>query len=112
MFWRRKREEKNEQKKKRAVKKIEGALWRYMFSVQGITDDILQNLRRVERDAVVGGKPLQLIMIRIFHPASAKEKGVTIDDYESLDTHPELVLYEGYYREIDGEATDIHIQKK
>ena len=113
MFWRRKGgEEKGKEKKKRAVKKIEGALWGYMVSQQGVIVDVLQNLRRVERDAVVGDKPVGLTMIRIFDPGTANQKGVTIDDYKSLDNHPDLILYEGYYREVSGQATDIRIEKK
>ena len=103
MFWRKKG------KKKKAVKKIEGALWGYMVQ-HGVIVDILQNLRRVECDGVVGGK--RVTMICIFDPASASEKGVAIDDHESLDSHPELILYEGYYLEIGGEAKDIRIEKK
>ena len=110
MFWRKKAEEKGKEKKKKAVKKIEGSLWGYMVSQQKVVVDILQNLRRVERDGVVGGKPVT--MIRIFDPAAAKEKGVAIDNYESLDSHPELILYKGYYLEIGGAAKDIHIEKK
>ena len=110
MFWRKKgTAEKGKQKKKKAVKKIEGTLWGYMVS-KGRTVDILQNLRRVEQDGAVGRK--QVIMIRIFDPATANEKGVAIDDYESLDNHPELILYQGYYLEIGGEAKDIHIERK
>jgi len=110
MFWRERGEnEKGKQKKKKAVKKIDGALWGYMVS-QGVIVDILQNLRRVERDGAVGGK--QVIVIRIFHPAIADKRGVAIEDYDSLDSHPELILYEGYYLEIGGQARDIHIEKK
>ncbi len=108
MFWRKKGTE-QKGKKKKAVKKIEGTLWGYMVQ-QGVIVDILQNLRRVERDGVVGGK--QVIMIRIFDPATTNEKGIAIDDYESLDSRPELILYEGYYLEIGGQARDIHIEKK
>ena len=112
MFWRRKGEKgvKGKEKKKKAVKKIEGTLWGYMVGERGVIGDILQNLRQVECGGVVGGK--QVTMIRIFDPASATEKGVAIDDHESLDSHPELILYEGYYLKIGGEAKDIHIEKK
>lgn len=111
MFWRKKGgEEKRKQKRKKAVKKIEGALWGYMVSQHRVIVDILQNLRRVERDGVVGGK--QVTMIRIFDPTTANEKGVAIDDYEGLDSYPELILYQGYYLEIGGEPRDIHIEKK
>jgi hypothetical protein len=51
-------------------------------------------------------------MIRIFSPAVASEKGVTIEDYDSLDAHPELILYEGHYSETgEGKAMDIYIEK-
>jgi hypothetical protein len=111
MFWRKKWTE-QKGKKKQAVKKIEGALWGYMVSQHGVIVDILQNLRRVEKDAVVGDKPVGLTMIRIFDPATADKQGVAIDDYDSLDDYPELILYEGYYREVSGQATDIHLEKK
>jgi len=104
MFWRRK------QKKKKAVKEIEGALWQYM--VNSVSLGVLHNLRLVERDAVVGDKPVGLTMIRIFHPAATKEKDITVDDYDSLDGYPELVLYEGYYQVTDGHAVNIRIEKQ
>jgi hypothetical protein len=114
MFWRKKslEEKVKEKKRKREVKKIEGALWGYMVSQQGVIVDTLQNLRRVERDAVVGDKTVGLTMIRIFDPADAKEKGVDVEDYRSLDGHPDLVLYEGYYQAAASKATNIYIKKK
>lgn len=103
-------EEKVGKEKKKAIKKIEGTLWGYMVGERGVTGDILQNLRQVECDGVVGGK--RVIMFRIFDPAAANEKGVTIDGREALDNHQELILYEGHYREIGHQATDIHMEKK
>jgi len=112
MFWRKKgvEEKAREKKRKKEVKKINGPLWGYMVSQQGVIVDILQNLRRVECDGVVEDKPV--IMIRIFDPAAADKKGVAIEDYDSLDGHPDLILYGGYYRSVLGVATDIHIEKK
>ena len=107
MFWRKRGAK---EKKKKAVKEIVGPLWWYMVSQHGVIVDVLQNLRRVECNGVVGGK--QVIMIRIFDLATANQKGVAIDNHDSLDSHPELILYEGYYRSILGVAKDIHIQKK
>ena len=111
MFWRKKspEEKAKEKKREKEVKKIEGALWGYMVS-RGVTVDVLQNLRRVERNGEVEDK--SATMIRIFDPAAADKKGIAIDDYQSLDNHPELILYEGYYREVSGHATDIRIEKK
>ena len=109
MFWRRKETE--GKYKKKAVEKIEGLLWGYMVYQHGVIVDVLQNLRRVEQ-STIDDKSVELTMIRIFDPASADKRGITIDGYKSLDDHPELILYEGYYREVGGEATDINIKKK
>jgi hypothetical protein len=97
--------------KNKSLKNIEGKLLGYMISQYGLAPDELQNLRRVEREVVLGDKPLEIIMIRIFNPDTANERGVTINGYGSLDRHPELILYEGYYREVDGEAMDINLEK-
>ena len=116
MFWRKKgTEHKSSKKRKSRVDLISGSvLWPYMIKQYGLTPDDLLDLRRVESDGVVGGEPV--VMIRIFDPASANKNGVTIDDYDGLDSHPELILYEGYYREVGGPlktlATDIQIEKK
>jgi hypothetical protein len=109
MFWRKKGKDESKQKKERAVKKIEGTLWGYMVREHGVTVDILQNLRRVEHDGVVEDKPA--IMMRIFDPAAADKEDVVVEDYESLDNHPELILYEGYCREAGGQL-DIHMEEK
>ncbi|HEY86493.1 MAG TPA: hypothetical protein G4O06_00430 [Dehalococcoidia bacterium] len=93
--------------KKKEVKKIEGQLWGYMIGTHKVSVDVLQNLRRVERSGE--GK---IVMIRIFDPSTASEKGETINDYDSLDSHPELILYEGHYEETRGEAMNIYIAEK
>jgi len=98
--------------KNKAVKNIEGELLGYMVSRYGVTADILRSLRRVEREVVLGDKPLGIIMIRIFKPDTAKERAVTINSYGSLDSHPELILYEGHYCDVDGEAMDIKMEIK
>jgi hypothetical protein len=49
-------------------------------------------------------------LVRIFNPAIAKEKGVTIEDYESLNEQPELILYEGYY--MRGRGGEIIIERR
>jgi len=111
MFWRkslpRKRKEKQ---RKRAVREIAGPLWWYLLSEHRFTDEALRKLRRVESDGTVANK--RVTMIRIFDLAAASEEGLAIECFESLDGHPELILYAGYYRKVLGVATDIHIEKK
>jgi hypothetical protein len=111
MLWQRIGEAlKNE--KNKSVNKIKGALVGYMIGRFDVSLDELQKLRRVEREVVLGDKPLGIIMIRVFNPDTAKGKGVTIDSYRSLDKHPELILYEGHYRDVKGEAMDIKMERK
>ena len=108
MFWRKKKavEDRGTEKAKKATKKIEGPLWGYMVTQRGVVVDVLQHLRRVERDGIVSGRPAT--MVRIFDPVVAEKAGVTVEGYESLDRpHSQLILYEGYYRE--PEMVDIHI---
>src|SRR4030067_3807503 len=96
MFWRRKKtpEDERREKAKKAVKKIECPLWGYMVTQRGVVVDVLQTLRRVERDGTVGSKPAT--MVRIFDPVAAGKEGGVVDSYESLDAHRRLILYGGY----------------
>ncbi len=109
MFWKRKKpcEANKCEKANDLVKKIEGPLWGYMVTQRGITGDLLQNLRRVECESFVDGKPAT--MVRIFDPLIVENEGKVIDSYESLDIHRHLILFDGYYR--GPQMTDIHIGK-
>jgi hypothetical protein len=98
--------------KNKAVIKIDDALVGYMIVRFDINLDELRSLKRVEREVVLSDKPLGIIMVRIFSPDTAKEREVSIDSYSSLDEHPELILYEGHYRDVNGEAMDIKMEKK
>lgn len=99
-------------KRRQGGKKLRGNLWRHMLRYGETSVDTLRELRLVEHDVVIGDKPIPLTMIRIFHPIVAKEKGVKINGFENLDNHQDLVLYEGHYETFDGQATNIHIEKK
>jgi len=35
--------------------------------------------------------------IRIFNPAALQQKKVTVRNYHSLDDHPDLIMFEGWY---------------
>jgi hypothetical protein len=93
-------------------KKIKGDLFQYMVNKQHIPLDILRNLRMVEKETVLGNKPVGVMMFRIFQPSAVKKKGIKIEDYDNLDEYPELVLYEGYYQANDGRADNIKIEKQ
>jgi hypothetical protein len=98
--------------KKKAIKNIDGEFQGYMIKRHGTSLDELQSLRRVEREVVLGNKPVGVIMLRIFNPDTARERGVNIDSFSSLDRYPDLILYEGHYRNVKGEVMDIKLEKK
>lgn len=82
-------------------------VWSYMNVKHGLTGEQLLHVKQALCEAVVEGKPSTLV--RIFDPDIAKAKGVDVQDYASLNDHPELILYEGYYGR--GRAPDILIER-
>ena len=56
--------------------------------------DWVWNLRAVMKPG--SGAPGQ-IDIRVFSPAAASTKKILVKDYNSLDDHPELILFDGWY---------------
>lgn len=96
-----------DKKKKKTVKKIEGRLWGYMVS-KGVIVDVLQHLRYVEREAEYNGKPC--LEIRIFDPARTGAAGIEVEDFATLDPHPEYILYEGYISKM-GEPIEVWEKK-
>lgn len=77
--------------------KVEGLdriVWFYMIKKHGLSEQKLAHMSGAVCPAKVKDNPATLV--RIFDPAVAKEKGVTVQDYASLNDHPELILYEGY----------------
>jgi hypothetical protein len=90
------------------IKVIDRAEWYYMKKRYTFTDIQLASLNEATCPAKVNDMPATLV--RIFNPDIAKEKGVTIEDYESLNEHPEWILYEGYH--VGGRRGEIIIQKR
>ena len=40
--------------------------------------------------------------VRVFNKAQAASQKITVEDYNSLNEHPELILYEGWYNTLGG----------
>ena len=40
--------------------------------------------------------------VRVFNKAQAASQKITVEDYNSLTEHPELILYEGWYNTLGG----------
>jgi hypothetical protein len=98
----------------RPVKKTRGEIgvfnrgvWNYMLKQFKLTEAQLVQMKEAICPAKINGMPANLI--RYFNLDIAKEKGITVNDYESLNEHPELILYEGYY--VRGKGGQINIKK-
>jgi len=46
--------------------------------------------------------------VRVFDEAQARAKGVSVKNYITLDEHPELILFEGWY---DKKYNSVHVQE-
>ncbi len=47
--------------------------------------------------------------IRVYDDVDAATNGVKVENWPSLDDHPELILYEGWY---DTELRDAHLEER
>ena len=82
--------------KKKVIKQIDGSVWGHLFNVHQIDVNTLSNeMRCVEREGVLDGRePVKFL--RVFKPAEAQQRGITVTGWEILDEHPDLILFEGY----------------
>lgn len=69
----------------------------FMTKEHGIPSDKLYLFNMAMTPAKIQG--VEGIAVRIFetHPANAEAKSVEVKDFDSLNEHPELILYDGYY---------------
>jgi hypothetical protein len=82
--------------------------WYYMKKHHGLKEVEIAQLKEATCPAKV--KDSAATLVRIFNPDIAKEKGITVEDYESLNEQPELIIYEGYH--IPGRGGEIIIEKR
>lgn len=99
------------QQGKKTKGKVEGFsrdIWVYMEKTHPLKQAQMLQLKAAVSPAKVNSMAANLI--RIFDPDVAKEKDITIEDYESLNEHPELILYEGY--KVRGRGGEFTIEKR
>jgi len=94
--------------KKKVVKEIDGGAWGHLVNAHKIDVDTLsREMRCVEREGVLErGKPVTFL--RVFKPIEAQQKGIDVTGWETLDRHPELILFEGYVTK----ANEAHLERK
>jgi hypothetical protein len=109
-FWK-KETEKGESSKAKGQKlpkpkDIPEAVGRYLVVELGQNPDWVWLLKSVIRPRQ---EEKNLYDVRVFDEGKAAQKSVTVKDYMSLDEHPELILYEGWF---DKKSMDVHIEEK
>jgi hypothetical protein len=76
------------------INSFDRAVWNYMKNQLKISESEQLTMKYAEIPAKINSKPA--ILFKYFNPHTTEEKGIIINDYESLSLHPELILYEGY----------------
>lgn len=84
------------------------AHWAYMYLVTNlkIEPDYLSQMKSVEQMSFEGDTPV--ILIRIFDP-KALPKTTVIENFVSLDQHPDLIIFEGH---MEKESGKIHFHAR
>ena len=75
-------------------KDIPGWVYIYLVTTLKVPPENLTGLRSVQKTGFVEGKPVTFI--RIYDPR-ASEEAWQVKNFTSLDEHPDLILYEGYW---------------
>lgn len=94
VFWKRK-ETKEGEEKLSGPKSIPYPAGRHMVVEGKKEPDWVWKLNGVVRP---GGKK-KAFYCRVFSEAQVEDAGVTVKDWTSLDDHPDLILWEGYFDE-------------
>jgi len=97
MFWKKKLAEEAKTAKGEKLpgpKDIAELAGRYLVVEMGKDPDWVWKLKSVVRQRPEGKKKFD---VRVFDEAQAAAKKVTVKDYTSLDEHPDLILYEGWF---------------
>ena len=87
-------------------KDIPEPVGRYLVAQLGKNPDWVWNLKGVVRSRQEAKDSYD---VRVFDEAKASGKNVTVKDYTSLDEHPELILYEGWF---DKKSMSVQIEEK
>ncbi len=99
MFWKRKEEEKLP-----GPKDIPELAGRHMVVEEKKDPDWVWNLKGVVRPA----DKKKAFYCRVFDEAQAAKAGVKVKDWSSLDSNPDLILWEGY---LDKETNTVRREK-
>ncbi len=97
MPWGKKSAKEEEKKEKLSgPREIPGPVQSYLVAERKIDPDLVKLLKAVIHKGETGEAPLN---IRVFDNSEALAKKVQVKDYTSLDEHPDLMIYEGWFDE-------------
>jgi len=77
-------------------KNLPGFVAKYLGERHGVESNRLWRLKALVRPSAKGGKAFD---VRIFDEAEAASNRINVKDYTSLDQHPELLLFDGWFDE-------------
>jgi len=86
------------------AKELPNEVGRHLVVEKGYEPDWVWSLRSVARPAEQAQNRFE---IRIFSPETASLKGILVKNYTSLDLHPELILFAGWY---DKTTRRVHLE--
>ena len=97
MFWKKKpADEEGKKEKLSGPREIPGPVQNYLVAEIKMDPDLVKLLRALVRMGETGEAPFN---IRIFDNSEAQARQIEVKDYTSLDEHPELTIYEGWFDE-------------
>jgi hypothetical protein len=95
MFWNYLKEMRQRQKDR--PKDLPDPVGRFMVVNLGKNPDWVWRLKSVRRPRPADGINKEPYDVRVFDEGEAAARKVSIKNYLSLDDHPELILFEGWY---------------
>lgn len=87
-------------------KRIHETVGRYLVVKLQADPDWVWNLKAVERPRP---ESKTAVDVRVYDESRTASKNVVIKDYRSLDAHPDLILYEGWF---DKKTMKVEITEK
>jgi len=98
VFWKRSNKEESKGAKLPGPRDVPEIAKKYIASNQMIDPGILPFLKAVTKPSAQEEK---MTDIAIFDPSDAEARGVKVQNYDSLQSNPEMIIAEGHYSEID-----------
>jgi hypothetical protein len=96
MFWDKKSKEEGKKEKLTGPRDIPGPVQNYLVAETKLDPDLVKLFKAVIRKSETGEVPTH---IRVFDNSDAIARKVQVKNWASLDEHPDLMLYDGWFDE-------------